>query len=73
LVSIFLYINNWEDLKGRIMRRHPESEEEIAQREQSFEHEMAKRFLCDYQVESREGDIEGCVTEVEEIVKRSLL
>lgn len=72
LVSIFLYVNSWEVLRSRILRRHQESDEELEQRRESFEREMERRNLCDYQVESREGEIQECVDEVEAIIRAHL-
>lgn len=69
LLSIFLSVPSWELLKNRIMKRHVETESELAHRRTSYEREMALKHLCDFAVESYEGDVERCVREVEEIIK----
>lgn len=68
LVSIFLYVRDWETLKRRIVKRNPENEHAMEMRRKSFEREMALRHLCDYQVESHEGEIPECIEEVERII-----
>lgn len=68
LVSIFLYAPSWEILKKRILKRGKMDKDELQQRRESFNREMPKADKCDYKVESKEGKIEECVDEVEEIV-----
>lgn len=68
LVSIFLYAPSWEILEKRILRRGKMDEKKLTQRRESFIREMPKATECNYKVESKEGKIKECVSEVEEII-----
>ena len=68
LVSIFMKVSSWEDLKGRILRRGKMSEEELKRRMESAEKEFNQSDECDYQVENAWGEIDVCVGNVTQII-----
>lgn len=72
LRSIFLTVDSWETLRERILRRSQLSEEELERRRQSFLVEMSWAEECDFVVESREGDIEGMIAQVEVAIESTL-
>lgn len=70
--AIFITTSSWEILKKRIMGRHQETEEELLRRRQSFEKEMEFSKQCDYVVESREGQLQRCFSEVAGIIRKEM-
>ncbi len=68
LVSIFMKVSDLEDLKQRILRRGQISDDELAKRLNSAKMELDLASECDYQVENKWGDVEGCLSEVEKII-----
>lgn len=70
VVSIFITAPSWENLKHRILGRSQIPQEELDQREKSFEKEMAFSRECDFVVMSEEGEIEDYCGKVEKIMKR---
>ena len=69
VVSIFLTVATWDSLKMRIVRRHNESDEELAKREVSFKKEMEFSKSCDYVIENRDGEMEETFSKVDEIIR----
>ncbi len=68
VMTVFLKAN-WDDLEGRIRSRAPISDEELAERHESFLKEMEWQDECDFVVESIEGQIiEQC-----EVVEKVIL
>lgn len=65
--TIFLS-SPWEDLKKRITKRAPISDDELSKRHESFVKEMEWKNECDYAIESREGQINAVFTQVDEII-----
>jgi guanylate kinase len=69
VVTIFLTVPDWKTLKGRILRRQDESDEELSQRQESFEKEMEFSHECKYVIESREGGLRRVFSEIDEIIR----
>ena len=69
VLSIFITAPSWENLKHRILKRSILPDEELADREKSFEKEMAFSGQCDFVVMSEEGKIVEYCAEVEKIIK----
>lgn len=72
LVSIFLLVNNLEELKYRILRRGTMPDEEMERRMESARKEISQSDLCDYRVESPQGQIPRIVEEVEGIIEKAM-
>ncbi|MBI5152743.1 guanylate kinase [Candidatus Peregrinibacteria bacterium] len=68
LTSIFLIVENLDELKARILKRGPMTEEEISRRMQSAKKEISESHLCDYRVPSPHGKIPEITAEVERII-----
>lgn len=68
VVSIFITAPSWENLRGRILKRSTLPEEELTQRQKSFEREMAFSKNCDYVVMSEEGKIDEYCEKVVQII-----
>jgi len=68
LVSIFLLVENLDELKARILKRGAMSEEEVNRRMESARKEIAESDLCDYKVPSPHGKIPEITKEVEKII-----
>ena len=68
--AVFLTVPSWDVLKERITRRHPENNEEMAKREESFKKEMEFAKTCDYVIASREGEQDRMCQKVAEIIRR---
>lgn len=69
VVTIFLTVPSWEVLRDRILRRHQESEEELARREASFEKEMEFSKKCDYIIHSIEGKQDELCEDVAKLIQ----
>ncbi|MFA6521619.1 MAG: hypothetical protein WCT53_04515, partial [Candidatus Gracilibacteria bacterium] len=67
--AIFITAPSWENLKHRILKRSKLPDEELRQREISFEKEMAFSRQCDFVVMSEEGKIDDYCGKVDEIIK----
>ena len=72
LVSIFMKVSDFDDLKGRILRRGEISEEELQKRMDSALKEIDQADQCDYQVENKWGEINKCVREVTKIILKEI-
>lgn len=70
--AIFITAPSWENLKHRILLRSKIPNEELCQREISFEKEMAFSKQCDFVVMSEEGKIDEYCGKVDEIIKREI-
>lgn len=68
LISIFLTVPDWEILHQRIVKRSKMSLEEMERRHASYLEEMKWQRECDHVVESREGQQENVIAEVEKII-----
>ena len=68
VVSIFITAPSWENLKKRILGRSSLPQEELLQREKSFELEMEFSRQCDFVVMSEEGKIPEYCGEVARII-----
>lgn len=73
VVSIFITAPSWENLKQRILKRSVLPGEELAEREKSFQKEMAFSSQCDFVVMSEEGKIAEYCGAVEKIISGKLL
>lgn len=69
LISIFLVVNDLNELKMRILNRGKLPEEEIERRMESARREIAKSGECDYRIDSPHGQIPKIVDEVEKIIQ----
>lgn len=69
-VTIFITTESWDELKRRILARHQESDEELAQRHESFLKEMSFADECDYVVENKRDREEDCFQEVVDIIEK---
>jgi len=67
-VLIFLAPASWEELRGRLQRRHTEDEAELERRLTIAREELARLSLFDYVVVNREGHLEEAVAQVEAII-----
>ena len=67
VVTIFLRAA-WNNLKSRIKKRAPISEQELKERHDSFIKEMAWQDECDYVVDSVEGEISEVCHYVENLI-----
>lgn len=67
-LSIFLIVENLDELKARILKRGPMPEEEINRRMESAKKEISESNLCDYKVPSPHGKIPEITAEVERII-----
>ena len=70
VVSIFLTTPSWDVLRTRILRRHQESEAELAKRRASYYKEMREAAKCDYIVHSNEGKIPKMIEEACRIIEK---
>jgi len=70
--AIFITAPSWENLKHRILKRSKLPDEELRQREISFEKEMAFSKQCDFVVMSEEGKIDDYCGKVDEIIKSEI-
>lgn len=70
VVSIFITAPSWENLKHRILKRSTLPEDELGERQKSFEREMEFSRQCDYVVMSEEGKIEEYSQKVAGILLR---
>lgn len=68
LVSIFLTVENWDELKGRILNRAEMSDEELEKRHESFLQEKEWEKECDHVLMTRTGETEEMIGHVEEII-----
>lgn len=68
LVSIFMKVSDLEDLKGRILRRGPISDDELAKRLDSARKEIAQSDQCNYQVDNKWGEFNASLSQVEKII-----
>lgn len=68
MISIFLTVSDWDTLRARILRRSNMSIEEIERRYASYLKEMTWANECDHVIESREGEIETLISEVESVI-----
>lgn len=68
LVSIFMKVSDEDDLRGRILRRGPISDDELQKRLNSAKKEIAQADQCDHQVENKWGEIAQSVNAVEKII-----
>lgn len=65
LRSIFLTVDAWETLRRRILNRSKLPEDELERRRQSFLIESEWAEECDTVIQSREGEIEKLISDVE--------
>lgn len=70
VVSIFITTESWDELRRRILARHHESDEELAQRHESFLREMDFARECDHVVENKRDREDECFREVVDIIKK---
>ncbi len=70
VVAVFITAPSWENLKHRILGRSKIPDEELEQREKSFEREMGFSKQCDFVVMSEEGKIEEYCERVADIIRR---
>lgn len=68
MVSIFLVVNDLDELRMRILKRGKLPEEEIARRMESAQKEIAKSAECDFRVDSPHGQIPRILEDVEAII-----
>ncbi|MBI2639028.1 guanylate kinase [Candidatus Peregrinibacteria bacterium] len=68
VIAIFITAPSWENLKHRILGRSKIPQEELEQREKSFEREMEFSKKCDFVVMSEEGKIQEYCEKVSEII-----
>lgn len=68
LVAIFMKVSDLDDLKQRILRRGPLSDDELERRMESARKELAQAADCDYQVENVWGKAKQSVASVEGII-----
>ncbi|MEK9132611.1 MAG: hypothetical protein AAB606_02815, partial [Patescibacteria group bacterium] len=68
VVSIFITAPSWENLRHRILKRSKIPDEELAQRQKSFEREMEFSKKCDFVVMSEEGKIAEFCGEIKKIM-----
>lgn len=73
VVGIFILVKDLEELKKRILKRAPISDEEMARRMESAQKEIAQMEVCDYQVESPFGHIEQTVQTIEQIIEKEVV
>lgn len=71
VVSIFITAPSWENLKKRILKRSKIPDDELREREKSFEREIKFSRECDFVVMSEEGRIDEFCREVADIIKRN--
>lgn len=71
VVSIFITAPSWENLRHRILGRSKIPENELIQREKSFEREMVFSKKCDFVVMSEEGKINEFCKETADIIKKT--
>lgn len=67
-LSIFLIVENLDELKARILKRGAMNEEEISRRMDSAMKEISGSDLCDYKIPSPHGKIPEITDEVEKII-----
>lgn len=72
LVSIFMKVSDLTDLRQRILRRGPMTEEELQRRMDSALKEIAQSSDCAYQVDNKWGKIEECEKQVEQIILKEI-
>lgn len=70
-VSIFITAPSWENLKKRILKRSKIPDDELREREKSFEREIAFSRECDFVVMSEEGRIDEFCRAVADIIKKN--
>lgn len=68
LVSIFIDLEDENDLEQRIRSRGEISDEELALRLESMKKELAMKELCTYSVKNPYGRMKECVSDVEQII-----
>ncbi|MBU1019485.1 guanylate kinase [Patescibacteria group bacterium] len=68
LVSVFLTVESWDELKGRILRRAEMSDEELEKRYQSFLAEKEWEKECDHVLMTETGKTEEMIGVVDEII-----
>lgn len=68
LVSIFLTVGSWDELKGRILNRAEMSDEELDKRHQSYLAEKEWENECDHVLLTRTGHTEEMIGYVNEII-----
>ncbi len=68
LQTIFILPENEDQLVRHITRRAPISEDELARRLESVRKEIACATLTDSRVYNREGDLQGTIQQVENLV-----
>ena len=71
VMTVFLRAN-WDDLEKRIKGRAPISDEELAERHESFMNEMKWQDESDHVIESIEGEIEQQCKVVEQVILDNL-
>lgn len=68
VVSIFITAPSWENLRHRILKRSKISDEELVQRQKSFEREIEFSKKCNFVVMSEEGKIAEFCGEIKKII-----
>lgn len=68
LTSIFILPENKEQLITRITERAPISEEELASRIASMEHELAYADKCTHQIVNKDGGLDDTVSAIEALL-----
>ena len=68
LVTIFITVENKEELIERIVNRASISDDELAKRKESMHREFNRARDCDYMVENAQGKLEETVQKVEDII-----
>jgi len=70
LVTVFITTDTWEELKERIIGRAPMSEEELAQRKESYIIEKQYSDKCNYVIHSITGKIQQALDDMDQILEK---
>ncbi len=70
LISIFLTVASWDELKARILRRGEMSDEELERRHESYLKEKEWETECDHVLLTKTGECDQMIEFVEGIVMR---
>lgn len=66
---VYIYAGGWEELRARIKKRGPMSEEALARRRARFEEEIMWREKADFVIDNKYGNIEAAQRQVDEVLQ----
>ncbi len=72
LLSIFLTVESWDELRDRILNRASITDEELESRRQSYLKEKEWEKECDYVMMTRTGEAEDLIERVDSTVKKEI-